>query len=357
MNRFTYRPSALAAMAAILISGPASDLAAQETDTGPRAIPARIIPTPEGLSKAGRALVAQPFWLPFWNEHPASADVWKAYEAGSVEQMEPVLADLRESLGVTIEQVEMGGVNAYILTPETIPAAHELQLIVNAHGGAYVFGSRASGTYEATLMAAYGGYRVLAFDYRLAPEAPYPAALDDGVAVWQAVLKHYEPERVAFTGNSASGGLIVAMTQRLVAEGLPVPAAVAVNTPWVDLAGSGDSLSVNEGVDNVLVSYDGFLSDAARLYAGDTALTDPGVSPVHGDFAGFPPTLLISGTRDLLLSDTVRTQRALRQAGVEANVQIFEAFSHGQYLFDPVAPETLEIFAEITCFLDAHLAP
>ncbi|WP_180287589.1 alpha/beta hydrolase fold domain-containing protein [Puniceibacterium antarcticum] len=354
MTCFTSRPSA---MTAILISCSASTLSAQETDIGPRDVPARIIPTPEGLSKAGRALIAQPFWLAFWNEHPASADVWKAYEAGSVEQIEVVLADLRESLGVTMKQVEMGGVNAYILTPETIPAAHEGQLIVNAHGGAYVFGSGASGTFEATLMAAYGGYRVLAFDYSMAPEAPYPAALDDDAAAWEAVLEHHEPEQVAFTGTSAGGALIVAMTQRLVAEGLPVPAAVAVNTPWVDLTGSGDSLSVNEGVDNVLVSYDGFLSDAARIYAGDTALTVPGVSPIYGNFAGFPPTLLITGTRDLLLSDTVRTQRALRQAGVEANIQIFEAFSHEQYLFDPVAPETLEIFAEITGFLDAHLAP
>ena len=249
----------------------------------------------------------------------------------------------------------MGGVNCYVLTPQTIPDAHRDQLIINAHGGAYVFGPGESGTLEATLMAAYGGYKVIEFDYRMPPDAPYPAGLDDAMAVWKAALAVHDPRRMAIVGTSAGGGLTLAMILRAKREGLALPAAIAPYSPWADLTETGDSYKVNEGVDNVLVSYDGFLGRAALLYADGHNLKDPLLSPVYGDFHGFPPTLLTAGTRDLFLSNTVRTQRNLRRAGVRAELQMFEGFSHAQYLNDPAAPETKEIFAEITAFFDENL--
>jgi len=144
------------------------------------------------------------------------------------------------------------------------------------------------------------------------------------------------------------------MVLRAKQEGLPLPAAIAPGTPWSDLTETGDTYKTNEWLDNVLVSYNGYLTRAARLYANGHDLKDPQLSPIYGDFRGFPPTILTSGTRDLFLSNTVRTHRKLRQVGVEAALEVFEGISHGQYLV-PEAPETKEAFAEITRFLDAHL--
>ncbi|WP_426127753.1 alpha/beta hydrolase [Pararhizobium sp. PWRC1-1] len=269
---------------------------------------------------------------------------------------EPRFADLRTALGVTMEESRIGGVPVLILTPKAIPKGQAGQTVLNFHGGGYVYGSGAAGTYEAALMAAYGGYRVIAVNYRVPPYAPYPAAVDDAEAVWRALIKDgADPATIAVTGTSAGGGLAPAMLLRLKDGGLPQPGALIANTPWADLTGSGDSYRANEWLDNVVVSYNGYLDDAARLYAGAADLADPGVSPLFGDLAGLPPTLLISGTRDLFLSDSVRVQRKLRQAGVVADLQLFEGFSHAQYLFDPVAPETVEMFGEITAFLDAQL--
>ncbi|MGO9933295.1 MAG: alpha/beta hydrolase [Steroidobacteraceae bacterium] len=139
-------------------------------------------------------------------------------------------------------------------------------------------------------------------------------------------------------------------------EGIPVPAAIAPGTSMSDVTGVGDSFYTNELVDNVLVSPHGLCQAAAQYYAAGHDMKDPLISPVYGDMAGFPPTILTSGTRDLLLSNTVRVHRKLRQASVEAALQIFEGQSHAHYLRDDTAPETQEAFAEISDFFDKHIA-
>jgi acetyl esterase/lipase len=118
----------------------------------------------------------------------------------------------------------------------------------------------------------------------------------------------------------------------------------------------GDTFYTNDLVDNVLVSRNGLCQAAAQYYAAGHDMKDPLVSPVYGDMSGFPPTILTSGTRDLLLSNTVRVHRKLRQAGVEALLQIFEGQSHAHYLFDDSAPESKEAFAEISDFFNKHMA-
>jgi acetyl esterase/lipase len=138
-------------------------------------------------------------------------------------------------------------------------------------------------------------------------------------------------------------------------EGLPLPAATAPGTPWSDLTKTGDTYFTNEMLDNVLVSDDGWLGGAAKLYADGHDPKDPMLSPVYGEFRGFPPTILTSGTRDLFLSNTVRVHRKMRAAGVDAELQIFEGQPHAQYQADPSAPETKEYFAEAALFFDKHL--
>ena len=205
------------------------------------------------------------------------------------------------------------------------------------------------------MMAAYGGFRVISVDYRMPPDAYFPAALDDAMTVYKAAIKLVPPANVAVFGSSAGGALTLEMMLRAKAENLPVAGAIAPGTPMSDTTKQGDSFQTNALVDNVLVSADGFCDAATRFYAKGHDLADPMLSPINGDLSGFPPAILTSGTRDLLLSNTVRTHRKLRQAGVEASLQVYEGQSHAQFGRDDQIPEVKEAFTEIASFFDAHL--
>jgi epsilon-lactone hydrolase len=343
--------------------GPATDFAALEAaqnaanaKAGPRTVPGRSIPVPTTASEQLQASIAAPYRVPTWNANPKSAAEWKEVIAKAAAAGAPARKAAREKLGVTMEETVIGGVKAFILSPKVVPAANQNRLLVHVHGGGYVYNPGEAGTGEATLMAGYGGFRVISFDYRMPPDFPYPAAMDDAMAVWKAALKLQDPRNMAIFGTSTGGGMTLAMILRAKAEGLALPAAIAPGTPWSDLTETGDTYKTNEWIDNVLVSYSGYLSHAALLYANGHDLKDPQLSPIYGDFTGFPPAILTSGTRDPFLSLTVLTHRKLRRAGVEATLQVFEGMSHAQYNFDAFAPETKETFGEIARFFDKHLA-
>ena len=351
------------AVLAMPVVAPAADFAALEASQnqdsarpGPRAVPAREIPVPLDVSPAAQALVAAPYRVPAWDANPPDADAWRALIHRVAEASLPAIARARATLGVTMQPTTIGGVPGFILTPRTMPEAHRNQVIYNIHGGGYVYGPGESGTMEAVLMSGLGGYKVIAVDYRMPPDAPYPAAMDDAMAGYKAVPASTDPAHVAVVGTSTGGGMTLALMLRAKAEGVKLPAAMAPGTPWADLTETGDSYKTNEWVDNVLVSYSGYLSHAVALYANGHDLHDPQLSPIYGDFHGLPPAILTTGTRDLFLSNTVRTHRKLREAGVDAELQVFEGYSHAQYLFDVDAPETKEMFGEVTAFFDKHLA-
>lgn len=322
---------------------------------GARSVPGRRIPVPGTVSPEFQAAIAAPYRVPAWNADPGNAVEWKALVARLAAQTAAPLPALRERLGVVSTPEVIGGVKAWIIAPKVVPERNRHRLLVHIHGGGYVYNPGEAGTVEAVLMAAFGGFTVISFDYRMPPDAPYPAAMDDAMAVWKAALGLQPAENMAVFGTSTGGGMTLALMLRAKREGVPLPAAIAPGTPWSDLTETGDSYKANEWLDNVLVSYDGVLTRAARLYAAGRDLRDPQLSPIYGDLRGLPPTILTTGTRDLFLSNTVRTHRKLRQAGVEASLQVFEGMSHAQYLFDPDAPETREVFTEIAGFLDKHL--
>jgi acetyl esterase/lipase len=343
--------------------GPAADFAALEAaqnaanaKAGARTVPGRSIPVPTTASEQLQASIAGPYRVPTWNANPKSAAEWKEVIAKAAAAGAPARKEAREKLGVNMEETVIGGVKAFILSPKVVPAVNQNRLLVHVHGGGYVYNPGEAGTGEAALMAAYGGFKVISFDYRMPPDFPYPAAMDDAMAVWKAALKLQNPRNMAIFGTSTGGGMTLAMILRAKAEGLALPAAIAPGTPWSDLTETGDTYKTNEWIDNVLVSYSGYLSHAALLYANGRDLKDPQLSPIYGDFTGFPPAILTSGTRDLFLSLTVLTHRKLRRAGVEAELQVFEGMSHAQYNFDAFAPETKETFGEIARFFDKHLA-
>jgi epsilon-lactone hydrolase len=344
--RYLLLPAAL-----IALSGAAFAL-----EGGVRQLPARDVAVPSAdVSPAMQALIGAPL-SPIWNDHPKDAAAWKALINARAEAVAKTLPDLRARLGVKVEPTKIAGVNAFIVTPDSIPDANKDRLLVHVHGGGYVFFPGESGTREAILMAAYGKFRIISIDYRMPPDHPYPAAMDDAMAVWKEVVKTSDPKKMAIFGTSTGGGMTLAMVLRARKEGLPLPAATAPGTPWSDMTKTGDTFFTNEMADNILVSNDGWLGDAAKLYANGTDLKDPQLSPVYGDYAGFPPTILTSGTRDLFLSNTVRVHRKLRQAGVVSDLHVFEGQSHAQYAGDAYAPETKEHFGELAAFFDRHLA-
>jgi epsilon-lactone hydrolase len=342
-------PLVLAALLASPI-GAIADSAALK----PLQVQARSIPVPDTVSPQMQQLIAAPY-NPNWNQTPKSADEWNALIKRVADDALKAFPAMRERLGVKVEHRTIAGVPCFVLTPNHIPPANRNRLLVHVHGGAYVLFPGESGTGEAILMAGYGHFKVISVDYRMPPAAPYPAAMDDAMAVWKAAVKMAKPGNMAIFGTSTGGGMTLAMVQRAKAEHLPLPGAIAPGTPWSDLTETGDSYSTNEYVDNILVSNDGFLDAAAHLYANGLDLKDPHLSPVYGDFHGFPPTILTSGTRDLFLSNTVRVHRKLRDLGIDAQLMVYEGQSHAQYQFTDTVPETKVAFDEIAAFFDKHL--
>jgi acetyl esterase/lipase len=260
-------------------------------------------------------------------------------------------------LNVTIDAVEVQGVPCYRVTPSHIPLEHADHLFVHLHMGGFVFGGGLAAVADETLqLAALMGIPVLSIDYRLAPEHPAPAAMDDIITVWQQVTAERPATAIVLGGTSAGGSLTLVATLRMRDLGIQVPGALFVGSPNCELAKRGDTRFINDGVDHCLVSWDGFLTQAMTYYARDLGLDHPYVSPIFGDFTGFPPTYLISGTRDLMLSDTVRVHRRLRQAGVLADLHVYEGSSHCDYIFQPDTPECAEHYRELNAFLLHHLS-
>jgi acetyl esterase/lipase len=320
----------------------------------PLQVPAKTLPVPTDVSPEMQKIIAAPR-NPTWNVLWKTGEEWRAAaNAQAVKTLQGIPA-MRERLHVTMQSATMDGVRVYVVTPDVIPPEHRDKLLIHVHGGCYVMFPGESGTSEAIMMAGLGHFKVISVDYRMPPEGYFPAALDDAMTVYKAALKTAAPKNMAVFGTSAGGALVLEMMLQAKQQGLPLPAAIAPGTPMADVTKTGDTFYTNEMVDNVLVSRDGSCDAGTLVYAHGHDLKDPLLSPVYGDMHGFPPAILTTGTRDLLLSNTVRVHRKLRQAGVDAQLEVFEGQSHAQYQFDDRVPETKEAFGEITAFFDRHL--
>jgi len=278
-------------------------------------------------------------------------------EVAAANQENVVTAEhLADTFSVTIEQDSIGGINVYWITPATIDPEHANHLFVNLHGGGYIMGEGMSGNREAILIAAHAKIKVLAIDYRMPPEHPAPAGLDNVATVWRHLLNTRSADSIAIGGTSAGGGLTLGSTQMFKDLGLDLPGALYVGTPGGDCHKTGDSHFTNEGLDRALVSWDGVLKIICEdMYPGELGAVHPYVSPLRGEFDNFPPSYLISGTRDLLLSDTVLVHRKMRRAGIEADLHVYEGQSHADYIKVWNSPESYEHYAELNAFFLKHL--
>ena len=304
-------------------------------------------PAPSFLSDAARAGLEVPIVRmpsPAVDDHAG----WSAM----VEQADVMIADMLAgmTLPMASELQQVGGVPTYVVTPTGAPTGEGSPVFLSIHGGGLIMGGGDLTRVMTEISALSAPVVHWAPDYRMPPAHPYPAALDDVVAVYKELLAVRDPSQIIVGGGSAGGNLAAALLLRAKAEGLPMPAGLVLLTPEVDLTESGDTFVTLADVSVGLQS----LMDANLLYANGHDLSDPYLSPLFGDLTGFPPTLLISGTRDLYLSNTVRMHRKLREVGVDADLHIFDARPHAGY---GNAPEEAAVSAEVGAFVAKHLTP
>jgi len=259
------------------------------------------------------------------------------------------IGDRARRVAATTETVEVDGVRVCIVNPDRVSPGAAGRVYLDIHGGGLFMGGGECCEAMALLNADRIAALTWSVDYRMPPEHPYPAALDDCVTAYRALLRTHRPQDIIVGGTSGGGNLAAALVLRARDEGLLLPAAVVLLTPEVDLTESGDSFQTILGIDSVLTQT---LISASQLYAAGHDLAHPYLSPLFGDFTkGFPPTFLQSGTRDLFLSNTVRMHRALRAADVPAELHVFEAMPHGGF---GGTREDAELDAELRRFVDSH---
>jgi len=228
---------------------------------------------------------------------------------------------LRVPSGVKLTREVLGGVPVLRMSS----GASARGTVLHLHGGGYALGSARQGL-TVSSVCRNGGPDIVSVGYRLAPEHPQPAAVDDAIAVYRQLLSTVGPNRLVVSGESAGGGLLLLMLQRAQQEGLTMPAAAVAAFPWADLSMSGHSATANRGQD-MLVHSD--LVQEAAWFATGRDVRDPAVSPLFGSFHGFPRTYIPVGTHDLLLDDARRVAAAMAAAGVEVTLQEWPGAVHG----------------------------
>lgn len=318
----------------------------------PRDLTPRRIPPAASISKEARAFLANEVDPAPFLVRPSSSEEWIAIRHA----MNPFRGNQAEhmmrTLPVTVKETQIAGVTVRRITPHDQPAGKTAQIVLELHGGAYVLYDGLAGLTRALKFSAGSGYSVLAVDYRMPPEHPYPAALEDALAVYRAVLGDYDPSGVGVFGTSAGGNLAACLCLELASRGLTQPQALVLNSPWTDMTPSGDSFSTLETIDPGLYTYHGVIEEAAKLYADGRDLSDPRLSPLNAQLpARFPETLLVTGTRDLLLSDTARFHKKLRASGQGSELLVYEGMWHA---FSDV-PEEDELYRDMTRFFEARL--
>ena len=302
-------------------------------------------PLPETLSPEGRAAAEAMAKQPMPDPMPPVA-LQRQMIGGMQEAMGAQLAKRYE---VRVEQATIAGVPVRILYPKGMAALGKGPVLLNLHGGGFQLDS---GSLTETIpIAALTGLPVVSVLYRMAPEYAFPAAVDDAFAVFQALEKDRKASRIAVYGTSAGAVLSAQLIARLVGLHRPVPAALGFFSGAADLSVAGDSESWMP-----LPTGGKSLADAVSPYIGSTDRKNPLLSPLKGDLSRFPPTLLVSSTRDVLLSGTSIFGRALLEQGVDARTAIFDGLPHAFWAYLPI-PETDQANKLMAQFLKAKLAP
>lgn len=308
----------------------------------------RVVPVPTTISPEAQKVLARvesdaavPQTL---EQRRTGTDKWQAGAGEASKKLYPV--------NVTADTI--AGVPVRVVTPLTITPEKRGRVLLNLHGGG--FNSDSGSLTESIPIANLTGTKVIAVLYRLAPEHPFPAGLDDAVAVYKELLKSCKPGHIGIYGTSAGAILTAEVTVKLKQLGLPLPGATGIFSGMGDFSQAGDSIAFY-----ALNGFSGHLdppkpnSHELEYYAGSTDLKEPVLSPLYADLTGFPPTLFITSGRDLLLSGTTILHRAYLRAGADAQLVVFEALPHA-FWNNPALPESKEADQIMAAFFDKHLA-
>jgi acetyl esterase/lipase len=305
----------------------------------------RIVPLPKTVSPQAQQFLAQPMSDANPNlsleQRRKGTDIWQARAGKEFERVYPV----------NIAHSTIAGVPVLIITPLKIPAEKQDRVLINIHGGG--FNSDSGSLTETVPIANLTQTKVIAVLYRLAPEHPFPAGLDDVIAVYKAELKTHKPKNMAIYGTSAGAILTGETAVKLKQLGLPQPSALGIFSGMGDFDRSGDSQSVY-----ALFGLSGYLAPPSGThdpeYVGSTSPKDPVLSPVYADLTGIAPTLFISSERDMLLSGTTILHRAFLNAGVDAHLIVFEGLPHA-FWNSVKLPESREADQDMARFFDRYV--
>lgn len=296
-------------------------------------VPARKIPVPTSISLEAQAvLTAAATTAMQWADYPDLDDLvgWHEYRQTADNNMMLMLSDVVQQLPPQeTSLLETDGAKAFIVDGR---GNDDKRVMLSLHGGALIAGGGKICELLAHVQAVIYQSLVIAPDYRMPPEHPFPAALDDCVSIYRKILSMHDAKDVIVHGMSAGGNLAAALMLRIKDEGLPRPAGLVLETPELDLTESGDSFQTNAIIDSVLQRT---LKPISELYANGADLRSPYLSPLFGDLSSFPPTLLTAGTRDMFLSNAVRMHHRLRAAAVQTELHVYEAMPHGGFFGTP----------------------
>jgi acetyl esterase/lipase len=305
----------------------------------------RVVPVPRTVSPEAQKVLARVVSdravQETLEERRAGTDKWQTAAGEAFRKIYPV----------NIQADTLAGVPVRVITPLNIPQEKRNRVLINLHGGGF---NSDSGSFTESIPVAYlTETKVIAVLYRLAPEHPFPAGLDDAVAVYQELVKTYSPRNMGVYGTSAGAILTAEMTAKLKQLKLPLPGATGIFSGLGDFSETGDSIALFS-----LQGLAGHLDPPAPArgseYRASTDPRDPILSPLYSDLSGLPPTLFITSGRDLLLSGTIILHRAYLRAGVDAQLVVFEALAHA-FWNDPGLPESREAHQLMSNFLDKHL--
>ena len=302
---------------------------------------AHMPPPPETLSAEARAYLGA--LVPMTAVEPIDLRTIRPF----TEQIQAMIgAEQRKVHAVSVTEDIIAGVPVRRIA-RTTGEVDRSRVLLNLHGGG--FATDSGSLTENIPIAALSGLEVVAVLYRLAPEHPYPAAVDDALAVYRALLAAHDPRDIGVYGTSAGAVIGPQLMMRLKAESLPLPGVLGVFSGEPDMVGTADSLRIFASAAEAQA-----LIDAKWAYVGAADPGDPLLSPIRGDLSGFPPTLCLSSGRDVLLSGTVNLCRALTDAGVAAELAVYDALPHAFWSV-MLAPESDDAFRRMSSFLTKHL--
>ena len=306
----------------------------------------RVVPLPATVSPQARTMLARPM------PDAAPPESLAERRARNLESQAHARVGWNAICPNHTVESSIAGVPVHIVTPVEIPAANRDKVLINLHGGGF---NADSGSYiESIPIAVYSRMKVVSVMYRLAPEHPFPAAIDDVIAVYKELLKTYKPNHIAIYGTSAGAIITGEVAVKIKQLGLPMPAALGIFSGMGDFARNGDSSAIFSvrGLSGPFspprVPHDAY-------YMGKTDARNPVLSPIYANLHGLPPTLFVTATRDMLLSGTVNLERACLLAGVDAHLVVFDALPHA-FWYNPSLPESIQASHMMAGFFVRHLA-